>query len=74
MEPFDPRLPGMAKLFTTEAVFEICRLAMEIHGGSGIMKNLPLEKYLRDASTMLHSDGTNQVHRLRVARRIKMGM
>ncbi|MCC7103572.1 MAG: acyl-CoA/acyl-ACP dehydrogenase [Chloroflexi bacterium] len=71
MEPFDARLPGMAKLFTTEAVFEVCRLAMEVHGGSGIMKNLPLEKYLRDASTRLHADGTNQIQKLRILKWIK---
>ncbi|MCC7106592.1 MAG: acyl-CoA/acyl-ACP dehydrogenase [Chloroflexi bacterium] len=73
MEPFDFRLPSMSKVYASEAAFDVSRMAMEIHGGSGIMKNLPIEKYLRDASTMLHSDGTNQVHRLRVARRIKLG-
>jgi acyl-CoA dehydrogenase len=65
-EPYDPKLPWMAKMFASEAAFEVCRMAMEIHGGYGIMDDLPIEKYLRDASTFLHSDGTNQLERLRI--------
>jgi alkylation response protein AidB-like acyl-CoA dehydrogenase len=67
-DPIDIRLPKMAKIFTSEAAFRICRMAMEIHGGYGIMTELPLEKYLRDASTFLHSDGTNQIMRLQILR------
>ncbi|MCC7104341.1 MAG: acyl-CoA dehydrogenase family protein [Chloroflexi bacterium] len=73
-EPFDSRLPGMSKVFASEAAFDCARYCLEIHGGSGIMKNLPVEKLLRDASTMFHSDGTNQIHRLRVLAGIKRGL
>jgi len=40
---------------------------MEIWGGMGYMKEAPMEKLLRDAASFLHSDGTNQVHRLKAA-------
>ncbi|MCC7106769.1 MAG: acyl-CoA dehydrogenase family protein [Chloroflexi bacterium] len=72
-EQFDPRLPSMAKIVGSETAFDVARLALEIHGGSGIMKDLPVERYLRDASTVFHLDGTNQIHRLRVLRWIKEG-
>ena len=35
-------------------------------GGAGIMYDHPVEKYLRDAASFLHSDGTNQICSLRV--------
>src|SRR5690606_17139975 len=50
-DPFDKTLPLIAKACASEASFHVARLAMEIHGGYGIMQNLPLEKYLRDAAT-----------------------
>ena len=63
----DARVQGlMAKVRASEAAFEICTLATEILGGAGIMYDHPVEKYLRDAVSFLHSDGTNQICSLRV--------
>ena len=63
----DARIQGlMAKVRASEAAFEICTLATEILGGAGIMYDHPVEKYLRDAVSFLHSDGTNQICSLRV--------
>ncbi len=67
-EPPDYKLPKLAKVYASEAAVHVAIRAMEIHGGSGIMKDLPLEKYLRDAVTFLHSDGANQVQLAAVQR------
>jgi alkylation response protein AidB-like acyl-CoA dehydrogenase len=40
----------------------------EVLGGASIMHEHPVEKYLRDAASFLHSDGTNQLCLLRAAR------
>lgn len=66
-DPQAARLGAMAKVLASETAFDVSRMAVEVHGGYGIMEDIGVEKYLRDAVTFLHSDGTNQVHRLRVA-------
>lgn len=58
----------LAKVNASETAFEACRLAGEVLGGGSIMYEHPVEKYLRDASSFLHSDGTNQLCLLRAAR------
>lgn len=58
----------MAKLYASEAVFGVCKRAMELHGGSGAMRETGVEKHLRDASIFLHMDGTNDVHRFKIAK------
>ncbi len=63
----DARVQGLiAKVQASEAAFEVCKLSTEILGGAGIMYEHPVEKYLRDAASFLHSDGTNQICSLRV--------
>lgn len=67
----EARVQGLlAKVNASEAAFEACRLASEILGGAAIMYDHPVEKYLRDATSFLHSDGTNQVCLLRATRAI----
>ena len=63
-------LTSLAKVFASEAAVKVAIQAMEIFGGYGIMRDGPVEKCVRDALTFLHSDGTNQVHRLRAAQLI----
>ncbi|MFQ5879680.1 MAG: acyl-CoA dehydrogenase family protein [Dehalococcoidia bacterium] len=65
-EEFDPSAGRMANQFASEVAFQVCKMAVEIFGGAGIMRESPVEKYLRDAATLLHSGGTNQINRLRV--------
>ena len=63
----DARVQGLiAKVQASEAAFEVCKLSTEILGGAGIMYEHPVEKYLRDAASFLHSDGTNQICSLRI--------
>jgi alkylation response protein AidB-like acyl-CoA dehydrogenase len=65
----DARVHGLlAKVNASEAAFEVCKLAAEVLGGAGIMYEHPVEKYLRDATSFLHSDGTNQLCLLRASK------
>jgi len=72
----DPQAPvtGLfAKVMASEVAFECCKLAGEILGGASIMYEHPVEKYLRDTTSFLHSDGINQVCLLRAIRAIATG-
>jgi acyl-CoA dehydrogenase len=60
----------LAKVNASETAFECCKLAGEVLGGASIMHDHPVEKYLRDAASFLHSDGTNQLCLLRAAQGI----
>ena len=62
------RLGTMAHLHAAETVFEVCRKAMELWGGMGIMREVGIEKYLRDAAVGLHLDGTTDIQRLKIAK------
>ena len=44
--------------------FRIATRSMEVWGGMGYMTEAPMEKYLRDVTSFLHSDGTNQTMRI----------
>jgi butyryl-CoA dehydrogenase len=59
---------GMAKLFASEAAFEIATEALRIHGGVGYTTELPIERYYRDAPLMIIGEGTNEIQRLVIAR------
>jgi alkylation response protein AidB-like acyl-CoA dehydrogenase len=61
---------GMAKLFASEAAFEIATEAMRIHGGVGYTTELPVERYYRDAPLMIIGEGTNEIQRIVIARGI----
>jgi len=59
---------GMAKLFASEAAYEIATDSMRIHGGVGYTTELPIERYYRDAPLMIIGEGTNEIQRLVIAR------
>jgi alkylation response protein AidB-like acyl-CoA dehydrogenase len=59
---------GMAKLFASEAAFEIATESMRIHGGVGYTTELPVERYYRDAPLMIIGEGTNEIQHLVIAR------
>lgn len=62
----DPALTTACKVFCTEAAVKICHSAVELFGGSGVMRELPLQKYMRDALVLLHMDGTNDLNRIKI--------
>jgi butyryl-CoA dehydrogenase len=61
---------GMAKLFASEAAFENATESMRIHGGYGYTTDLPVERYYRDAPLMMIGEGTNEIQRMVIARRL----
>lgn len=61
---------GMAKLFATEAAFENAHEAMRIHGGYGYSKEFTVERLYRDAPLLCIGEGTNEIQRLVIARRL----
>ena len=70
--PVDPKMPGSASLFAHEMACSVTRACMEIFGGSGVMRELPIEMYLRNAYNMLHSDGGIIMKKLKVMRQMNM--
>ena len=61
---------GMAKLFASETAHEVTMEAMRIHGGYGYIKDYPVERYYRDAPLMIIGEGTNEIQKLIIARRL----
>jgi alkylation response protein AidB-like acyl-CoA dehydrogenase len=61
---------GMAKLYASEICQEVCMDAMRIHGGYGYVKDLPIERFYRDAPLMIIGEGTNEIMKLLIAKRI----
>ena len=64
---------AMAKRFATDAGFAVCNEALQIHGGYGYLRDFPIERYLRDARVHQILEGTNEIMRLIVARRLLGG-
>ena len=61
---------GMAKLYASEICGEVTLDAMRVFGGYGYMKDLPLERYYRDAPLMIIGEGTSEIQRLVIARNL----
>jgi acyl-CoA dehydrogenase len=64
---------AFAKCFATDVAMRVTTDAVQIFGGYGYMKDLPLEKYMRDAKLMQIYEGTNQIQRMVIARHL-LGM
>lgn len=60
-------LPIASKIFASQAAFKVAGKALEIWGREAIMRSCPADKYLRDTTSFLHSEGANQVLALRLA-------
>jgi alkylation response protein AidB-like acyl-CoA dehydrogenase len=67
----DQRLAEMSKQYASDMAVEVCVSAMEIFGGAGVMLEQPAQKYVRDSLTFLHSEGTNQIMRMRRVNRLR---
>lgn len=61
---------AMAKRLATDIGFEVCNQALQIHGGYGYIRDYPLERLLRDARVHQILEGTNEIMRVIVARRM----
>ena len=61
---------AMAKLFASEVCGEVAMEAIRVHGGVGYTKELPIERYYRDAPLMIIGEGTNEIMKLLIAKRL----
>lgn len=61
---------AMAKRFATDVGFQVCDQALQIHGGYGYIQEYPLERHVRDVRVHQILEGTNEIMRLIIARRI----
>ena len=64
---------AMAKRFATDAGFNVCNEALQLHGGYGYIREYPLERLLRDARVHQILEGTNEIMRVIIARRMLEG-
>lgn len=71
-EPFGLEA-SMAKLVASEAAVKGSMKAIQIHGGYGYTREFPVERYLRDAKLLEIGEGTSEIQRLVIARRILQG-
>ncbi|MGW1894843.1 acyl-CoA dehydrogenase family protein [Streptomyces sp. NPDC002004] len=61
---------GMAKLFASETAMQIALDAVRIHGAYGYSTEFDVERYFRDAPLMIVGEGTNEIQRTVIARRL----
>jgi len=61
---------AMAKGFATEMAIRVTSKAIEIHGALGLTEGYPIERYFRDARSLTIPDGTTEIQKLVVGRRL----
>lgn len=61
---------SMAKLYASETAMWVATQAVQIHGGMGYSKELPVERYFRDAKITEIYEGTSEIQRLVIARNV----
>jgi len=63
---------AMAKRFATDVGFRICNDALQLFGGYGYIREYPMERHVRDTRVHQILEGTNEIMRVIVARRLLM--
>ncbi len=63
---------AMAKRFATDVGFKVCNDALQLFGGYGYIKEYPLERHVRDTRVHQILEGTNEIMRVIVSRRLLM--
>jgi acyl-CoA dehydrogenase len=69
-EPEAERYSAMAKCYASDVAMRVTTDAVQVLGGYGYMRDYPAEKYMRDAKLLQIYEGTNQIQRLMIARRL----
>jgi alkylation response protein AidB-like acyl-CoA dehydrogenase len=64
---------AMAKRFATDVGFNVCNEALQLHGGYGYLSEFPLERLVRDSRVHQILEGTNEIMRLIVSRKLLDG-
>ena len=65
---------SIAKLFSSEVLNRVVDRAIQIHGGYGVTKALPLEGWYREARVRRIGEGPSEIQRMLIARHLKGGM
>jgi alkylation response protein AidB-like acyl-CoA dehydrogenase len=63
---------AMAKRFATDVGFSVCNDALQLYGGYGYIREFPMERHVRDTRVHQILEGTNEIMRVIVARRLLM--
>jgi alkylation response protein AidB-like acyl-CoA dehydrogenase len=66
----DLPLDTIARIFTTEMMVTVAKECADVFGGMGVMRDMPLQKYMHDARVCLHSGDGNSEAKLRLAEAI----
>jgi hypothetical protein len=69
-DPEATQFCAMAKRFATDAGFAIANEALQLHGGYGYLKDVPVERFMRDLRVHQILEGTNEIMRVIIARRL----
>jgi alkylation response protein AidB-like acyl-CoA dehydrogenase len=64
---------AMAKRFATDIGFEVANAALQLHGGYGYIRDYQIERFVRDLRVHQILEGTNEIMRLIIARRLLAG-
>jgi alkylation response protein AidB-like acyl-CoA dehydrogenase len=67
--PFE-KIAAMAKLYCSELMGRVVNHAVQIHGGYGLMKEYPVERFYRDQKILDIGEGTSEIQRLVISRHI----
>jgi alkylation response protein AidB-like acyl-CoA dehydrogenase len=70
-DPHATKYCAMAKRFATDICSDICNIALQIHGGYGYLKDFPLERLVRDLRVHQILEGTNEIMRVIISRKLK---
>ena len=63
---------AMAKRFATDVGFNVCNEALQIFGGYGYIQEYPLERHVRDVRVHQILEGTNEIMKMIIGRRMIM--
>lgn len=66
-------IAGMAKMFASEVCAEVALNCVRIHGGAGFVADFPAERYYREAPYFILTEGTNEIQKMVIARRLLKG-
>lgn len=66
-------LAGMAKMVASEMGAEVCLSAVRVHGGYGYVSEFPVERYFREAPIYIVTEGTNEIQKMVIAKRLLAG-
>ncbi|MGH3519237.1 MAG: acyl-CoA dehydrogenase family protein, partial [Haloechinothrix sp.] len=59
--------------YCTEMVGKVADLAVQVHGGTGYMRDVPVERIYRDARLLRLYEGTSEIQRLIIAKQLLSG-